>query len=294
MLIVSTSALVHAPPLQSNTTFSVKKTKKAWLLSYAFFAWLVANFVYADSLCQLEQTQLKQLPTATVSRIIDGDTVLLKDGRRVRLIGIDAPELGEPLADEASDALRKLVMAKTVYLQQGPQASDKYQRVLANLVLVDGQNVEALLLQQGLGFLVAIPPNLDWLDCHLAMAEEAKMAKRGVWLHYRAKQSAALTLADTGFQRLHGRLLSMDKRDAIWWLQFEGPIVARITPAQQAYFDWRQLKQMVGKDVLVSGWVVDRSQQRQMKKYSPLMLLLTHPAHIEVLSRPVNAAKHVQ
>lgn len=286
--------MAHALLLQSKIAFSVKRNKKAWLLSHAFFAWLVVNSAYADTACQLSKAQLQELPLVNVSRVVDGDTVVLGSGERVRLIGIDTPEKHQPLADKASEALHKLVVNKPVYLQQGPEPKDSYQRLLANLFLADGANVEALLLQQGLGFLVAIPPNLKWLACHQAMAEKAKTAKRGVWQYYPAKNSASLSLSDTGYQRIIGRLTRVDRRDGIWWLQLEGLLTARITPAHQAYFDWQQLKQMLDEDILVSGWVVDRSQQDQRKKYSPLMLLLTHPAHIEVLSRPTNATTYVQ
>lgn len=261
----------------------MKIYKKAWLLSYAFFAWLAANSAYADVACQLDKKQLQQLEVAEVSRVVDGDTFVLKTGERVRLIGIDTPEIGNVLAAEASEALAKLVAKQRIYIQQDEEPRDKHQRLLAHVFLANGQNVAAHLLQQGLGFLVAIPPNVAWLACHQAMAQEAAFAKRGVWLHYPAKSTAAMTAADTGFQHRQGKLLSLELRNNIWWLQFEGPLVARITPPHQAYFNWQELKAMVGKNVRLTGWVVDRSQQRQMKKYSPLMLLLTHPAHIEVL-----------
>lgn len=86
-----------------------------------------------------------------VLEVIDGDTFKIKDNnenRRVRLIGVDAPEIGKCLGQEAKDKLTKLVLGKDVALTD--QFSDPYGRIMAN-VFVNNQYVNNEMLILGLG-----------------------------------------------------------------------------------------------------------------------------------------------
>lgn len=94
-----------------------------------------------------------------VEFVIDGDTVKLAGGERVRLLGIDAPEMREgkpghrgpfpePGAREATAALRKMVEGKVVRVRR--RGRDKYERTLAKLYLEDGTDVGAALVRGGL------------------------------------------------------------------------------------------------------------------------------------------------
>jgi micrococcal nuclease len=73
------------------------------------------------------------METALVIRVIDGDTIELLDGRRVRYLRIDTPEIGERYYEEASDRNRELVGGKTVDLQRGNRAEERYSWVLLQL-----------------------------------------------------------------------------------------------------------------------------------------------------------------
>ena len=93
----------------------------------------------------------------TVKKVFDGDTVLLTDGRTVRLIGINTPEVAhnagkgrkgnaaEPLAGQAQQALQRLVVGKPIRLQLGVLAVDHYGRSLGRLFTAAGESVEAQL-----------------------------------------------------------------------------------------------------------------------------------------------------
>ncbi len=90
---------------------------------------------------------------ARVRYVYDGDTVLLEDGRKVRLIGLNAPELGrddqapEPRAAAARDALVAILDShRQIGLRYGRERHDRYGRVLAHLYLEDGVNINALLV----------------------------------------------------------------------------------------------------------------------------------------------------
>lgn len=64
-----------------------------------------------------------------VTRIIDGDTIELSNGERVRFIGLDAPEIGEPGADEATNFVREKVYGRTVWLEADENDRDRFGRL---------------------------------------------------------------------------------------------------------------------------------------------------------------------
>ena len=283
MLIALTSVLVA--PLPSKRQ-QLMIPGKAWLLvSRAFFVCLLVSTQAFGDDCHLPPERLQQLQQVFVSRVSDGDTVRLVSGERVRLIGVDTPELDgdEPLAVQARGYLKALIADQPLYLQAGERERDRYRRLLAHLFLPDGRNIEALLLQEGYGFPVAIPPNLAWLDCHAAVAADAQAQGKGVWQLYPVKDSRKLTAADAGFNRVSGVLQEIDGQGGYWWLQMEGLLVLRITREHQPYFDRQQLQQLKGRKIIASGWIVDRSESLRGKGFSPYMLLLTHPLHLQLL-----------
>ena len=120
--------------------------------------------------------------------VADGDTVTLNTGQRVRLLGIDAPEMekeGHPadfLAHKAKKVLADLVQGKRVRLGYDKLRYDRYGRTLAYLFLLDGTNLSQEMVRQGLAHAYTIPPNLRFREELLAAQREAIAAHRGVWL----------------------------------------------------------------------------------------------------------------
>lgn len=94
--------------------------------------------------------------TFLVARVIDGDTLVLTGGTRVRLLGIDTPEVGEPWAEEATRSLQKMAMGKMVTLKECAR-KDPYGRTLAVLQR-GGVNINISLLKEGLAVPLLIPP----------------------------------------------------------------------------------------------------------------------------------------
>ncbi len=86
---------------------------------------------------------------ARVVKVIDGDTILLDSGEKVRLLGIDAPERGEACYEEAKTMLEKLVLNRTVTLERDLRDRDKYGRLL-RYVFVNRTFVNALLVSRAL------------------------------------------------------------------------------------------------------------------------------------------------
>jgi micrococcal nuclease len=121
-----------------------------------------------------------------VEKVIDGDTIVLKNGERVRYLGIDAPETrfspfgAEYYGEEAKKRNRELVEGRRVRLEFDVEKRDKYGRLLA-YVFVDSIFVNALLLREGYAKLHFIPPNNRYLDLFIKLEKEAKLTNQGLW-----------------------------------------------------------------------------------------------------------------
>lgn len=125
-------------------------------------------------------------PSVLVRAVIDGDTIDVATVGRVRLLGIDAPELGRvydtaaPFAHEARDRLTSLVLHRWVRLEQEAEKLDAYNRHLAYVMTEDGQFINATLVREGLARVTARVP-LSRLP-ELQRAEtEAQAFRRGMW-----------------------------------------------------------------------------------------------------------------
>lgn len=120
----------------------------------------------------------------SVQRIIDGDTILLSDGRQIRYIGVDTPELSDPrvvsAAREATKANRRLLEGRTLQLEYDVRKTDKYDRTLA-YVWADGVFVNEELLKQGFARLLTIPPDVKYLDRFRLAAQEGEERRGRVW-----------------------------------------------------------------------------------------------------------------
>jgi micrococcal nuclease len=121
--------------------------------------------------------------TARVTEVIDGDTIIIEGGYRVRYIGIDTPETypeAEAFGIEAWQANRSLVEGNEVRLEKDVSETDKYDRLL-RYVYVDGVLVNAELVKQGLARAKAYPPDTKYQAYFEEMEAEAREAGRGIW-----------------------------------------------------------------------------------------------------------------
>lgn len=124
--------------------------------------------------------------TATVAHVIDGDTIELTDGRRVRYIGIDAPEIiyedksTECFGIEAKEENSKLVQGKKVRLESDFSETDNYGRLL-RYVYVSDTLVNKGLVQGGFARAWNVPPDEKYKDTLFISQQEAKEARRGLW-----------------------------------------------------------------------------------------------------------------
>ncbi len=129
-------------------------------------------------------------------RVIDGDTVVLSDGRTVRYIGVDTPEHGQPFYEAAKNFNRKLVQGKVVELELDVERYDHYGRLLAYVFVRDmkGQRifVNAELIRNGFARVYTKPPNVRYADLFVRLQQEAREQRRGLWALYRPTRSPVI------------------------------------------------------------------------------------------------------
>lgn len=240
--------------------------------------------------------RLKAGGTVRVVAAIDGDTLELEDGRRLRLAGIEAAKpppdaTGDrrwPLAEAATAALGELVRGRLVTLRGLAPTPDRHGRLIAHPVREDGLWLQGELLSRGLAR-VRTHPGDRALAAEMLLAESAaRSVGRGIW---RTRAYAVRSAADPGrlradtdsFQVIEGRVVRADtRRDAVY-LDF-GPdwrhdVTARIESSDVKAFVRAGIDPaaLAGQMVRLRGWVSERNGP---------MLDLTHPEQVERLTEP--------
>lgn len=257
-------------------------TQKALLGGAFCFLALVLEPAWAQgSECAGDRYDL----VAEVREVIDGDSVLLSDGRQVRFIGVNTPERArkeqraEPLADSARAALIEYLAAANnrIALEFDSELKDRYGRLLAHPFLQTGVNLTAQLLRDGWGLAIAVPPNLALQECYRQAEREARTDLRGVWAvaYFGVREAGALDPSTTGFMRVKGRLEHIGfSRDALW-LQI-GRLGVRIDKGHLPYFRRWNFHALQGLELEVRGWVSARDKRLRMN--------LKHPNDLELLT----------
>ncbi len=135
-----------------------------------------------------------------VERVVDGDTLKLSGGERVRLIGVDTPEVYyseklirdaartgkdiksiQALGRKASEFTKRLCSGRRIRLEFDVEKRDRYKRLLAYVYLEDGTFVNARILEEGFGQVMTIPPNVKYAEYFLKLQQEARNNHKGLW-----------------------------------------------------------------------------------------------------------------
>jgi len=214
-----------------------------------------------------------------VARIYDGDTLLLKSGKKIRLIGINTPETGKQRRAAEPYANAALKMAKThiaaagyrVGIVEGKEKKDRYGRTLAHVFLPGGTNLTTLLLQNGMGHQIAIPPNLAYLDCYARAEASARSQQLGVWRLQPIDNNRKIKLG-TGFRMVAGKVTRIGRGRSNIWLNFNGPLAIRIQKNDLRYFTHWQPSELLGKTIEARGWVYTRKGQLRLQIRHPAMM----------------------
>jgi len=172
------------------------------LVVVAALALLLAPTVAAAQSCAMPRKPNGLVP-ASVVRVVDGDTLVVRlgDGRstRVRLIGIDTPELHpsdklrrdaqrsgqdaaaiQALGARASAFTKKHLAGRQVEMERDTTALDRYGRTLAYVWLGD-ELYNLVIVREGYAGLLTIPPNVKYAGRLAACHRTARESRRGLW-----------------------------------------------------------------------------------------------------------------
>lgn len=170
--------------------------------------------------------------SATVAEVVDGDTLVLADGRVVRLAGVEAPKSFQArpgadigaLEDAARAELECLVATKTVALRLGRYSGDRHGRILAHLFREDGTWVQAAMVAAGLARLRPFAGDWSCLAGLIAGESEAREARRGLW---RSDEFSVISAYDSSlierkglYVLVEGRVLSVGRGNRMDFLNF--------------------------------------------------------------------------
>ena len=233
--------------------------------------------------------ELRPGGSARVEDVIDGDTVLLDDGRQVRLVGIQAPKLplGRPnyptwpLAPEAKAALRELLLGEEVTLGFGGAERDRNGRVLAHLFREpDGLWIQGEMLRRGLARVYTFADNRALAGRLYEQERAARLAGMGLWAlaYYAVLAPEAAGQALDQFAVVEGRVLSADERRGTGYLNFgsdwKSDFTAVIRPEASGVFaqEGIDVAAYEGRRIRVRGWV---------ESLNGPMIEVTHPEQIE-------------
>ena len=267
------------------------------LLNASFVRLAALAALSAVSVAALACESLRMEPGGIVTTVTDGDTVVLEDGRIIRMIGTQAPKLplGRedyptwPLAPEAKVALEAMALNKPVRLGFGGEKIDRYGRILAHVFVTTAEGeiwAQQAMVAKGLARVYSFPDNRACLDLLFASEGRARLGGLGIWAdpYYsiRAADAPGDLLARAGhYELVEGRVLLAEQRGGrvylnfgrLWKEDFTAVIEA---PALRLFAE-------AGVDPLsldnaflrIRGWVDDRDGPR---------IEVTHPEQIEVLA----------
>ena len=174
--------------------------------------------------CFLNHSHIK------VVEVIDGDTVKLENGKILRYIGIDAPEMRKkikekwtynpaPFAEEAKEYNKKLVEGKYIRVEFDVKKIDEYGRLLG-YVFVDNTFVNAKLLEEGLAVLYTRPPNVKYVDLFVKLQKKARQEEKGLWGNCKVIDASSAYKFIGQIRTVRGRVLSTYRSQNCIFLNF--------------------------------------------------------------------------
>ena len=229
-----------------------------------------------------------------VRSVFDGDTVLLNNGKKVRLLGINTPEINykngkaEPFAYQAKSRLERLVDRKPVRLEYDKRKTDKFGRELAHLYTKDGLWLNKVLVSEGLAHVYSFHENTKHVETLLAEEAKAQLAKKGLWSHKKWRTFQASDLYNLEkrigeFAIVEGTVSQANQVGDKFYINFgknwRQDFTVQISDRYKHNFSRETLqkfKDLQGKKVTVRGKLIPINGP---------MISITHPQQLTILSK---------
>ena len=214
-----------------------------------------------------------------VKKVYDGDTIILENDQRVRLLGINTPEIesrhraDEPGGKAAKTWLTEQIRDQKIYLEFDLEKRDKYKRLLAHVFLNDGTHINLELIKNGLAFVSIIPPNLRYANKFSRAQKQAEQNKIGLWKlpRYQAQALSKIVSNNRGWRRYIGIPKTIKSRQKYTYLIFDERTNIRIVNDHLNNFP--DLATYVGKTIEIRGWVSRRNGKFSMHIRHPSAII---------------------
>ncbi|MEY3808352.1 MAG: hypothetical protein RI893_1328 [Pseudomonadota bacterium] len=215
-----------------------------------------------------------------VKTVYDGDTLVLEDGRKIRFLGINTPEIQhrDKLADAGGDEAKRWMLEQLkdtkVRLEISAEKTDKYGRTLAHLFTEKKQHLNLQLVEAGLAATSIFPPNFLYVDQLVKAEAKAEQAGLGIWGRPEYAPIAVSSLTEAGhpgWTRLVGKVINIRNTRKSVYLEFSDAFDVRIESQWLDLFP--DVNGYLGKTIEVRGWL--------NKNKGHLSMLIRHPSAIK-------------
>jgi endonuclease YncB( thermonuclease family) len=215
-----------------------------------------------------------------IKTIYDGDTAVLEDGQKIRLLGINTPEIAHRgnEADAGGNEAKSWLIAKLkdgkVRLETDVEKTDSYGRTLGHLFTENNEHINVLLVAAGLAQASIWPPNLKYANELVKAEQQAETAKLGIWQRPEYAAIPVEQLTEEGHQgwtRIVGKIKKINPAKKFVYLEFSDRFNARIEKDSLSLFP--DLNSYQGKTIEVRGWLNKRGDKFSM--------LIRHPSAIK-------------
>ena len=224
--------------------------------------------------------------TVQVAHVYDGDTIKLVDGRKLRLIGINTPERGrdgkqnEPFYQSAKNQLQQIIKKNKnkIKIVFGKDKQDRYKRFLTHIFSMNNENITATLIKNGMGFTIAVPPNVQLLSCYQNAEREAQKHKRGIWGHNYSQPIPidALDKSARGFHLISGVVQRIGESRSSFWLNLNSKSGAkfalRILKKDLQHFTSYHPEELLNRKLIARGWIYQTKGEQRMTIHHPISL----------------------
>ncbi len=231
--------------------------------------------------------KLKKSARQRVVKVIDGDTLILKDKTRVRLVGIEAPRLMPDrdkfgtwsIGYKSAELLSRLALGKFVTLYFGGTRRDRYGRALAHLFRDDGLWLQGEMLKAGMARVYTFPDNRAVVPEMMALEQQARQRKLGLWAvdYFKVKDQRTSAKYRNSFQLVTGTVRAVAHIRGTYYLNFgddwrtDFTVVIKSAAARKFIKAGIDPESYQGKTIVIRGW---------LKMFNGPMIEATHPEQI--------------
>ncbi len=302
VLVARSNSLFHRLGSAAAGQAKNEHVKKSAVIQRFFYVWVkLLAALFASSAYALNCPPQHIDESARVNYVYDGDTLQLEDGRKIRMLGIDSPETFtrqgslqpdiKVAGEKAKAALQQQLNASRnkISLAFGPQRFDRYGRTLAHVFLPDGSNLQAGLIAQGYAIAFTTPPNDRMSPCYRELEAQAMQANRGIWQlpRYQLRGVNQLSKESEGFYRIQAVVTRIWQGNFAVTVFLDNRLEVKILNYDLANFNVYMLNQLMGKSVIIRGWVQQKKWQENRSDTPQNKLLfsmnLRHPDNIKGL-----------